>query len=232
MKKHPVRHRVERTKNKHSRAVFLNDTIIIRLARGLSAQEEKEHVRDLLKRMMQQVEEEKEKELIHPFGRLLDCGESTIVTLATGKRYSFVLRPGKKTSIRKTHRGFSVTIGPHLRRQGLHRLLWNTLASQEQTRIEQLVARINQDTYGVRISGVRLRFASSQWGSCSSSGIIMLNTSLLFVRPEVLRYVVIHELAHRKRADHSPQYWSWVAWAMPTYEKAREGLYEYRLPTL
>ena len=60
----------------------------------------------------------------------------------------------------------------------------------------------------------------------------MLNAALLFVKPEVLRYVIIHELAHRKRADHSPQYWSWVEWAMPKYKKAREALYEYRLPTL
>ena len=125
-----------------------------------------------------------------------------------------------------------MTIGPKIRRNGLHKLLWKTLAKHEQSRIEQLVARINVETFGVRITGIRLRFACSQWGSCSPRGIIMINAALLFTRPEVLRYVIIHELAHRKRPDHSPQYWSWVAWAMPGYEKAREGLYEYRLPNV
>lgn len=232
MKKHPIRHRVERTKNKHSRAVFRDDTIVIRLARGLSADEEQEHITDLLDRMMKQVEEEQEKVLINPFGRLLDSGESTTVTLANGHKYRFALRPGQKTSIRKTVHGWSVTIGPNMRRNGLHRLLWKTLAKQELPRIERLVRSINEDTYGVHISTVKLQFASSQWGSCSPAGVIMLNAALLFVKPEVLRYVIIHELAHRKRPDHSPQYWAWVEWAMPAYERTREKLYGYRLPTM
>ncbi len=232
MQKHPIRHRVERTKNKHSRAVFRDDTIVIRLARGLSAVEEEEHVSDLLKRMMKQVEDEHEKTLINPFGKLLDSGESATVTLASGKKYCLTLKPGKKTSIRRTTRGWSISIGPKTRRAGLHRLLWKTIAKEEQGRIEQLVYKLNEETFGVQISEVRLRFASSQWGSCSPRGVIMLNSALLFVTPDVLKYVIIHELAHRKRADHSPSYWAWVEWAMPNYKKVREKLYDYRLPTL
>lgn len=232
MKKHPIRHRVERTNNKHSRAVFKDDTIVIRLAKGLSQDEEKEHVEDLLKRMIRQVEDEREKILINPFGKLLDSGESTTVTLANGHKYCFTLRPGQKTSIRRTTRGWNVTIGPSMRRKGLHRLLWKTLAKEEEGRLEQMVYRMNDESFGVHVSNVKLQFASSQWGSCSQNGTIMLNAALLFVRPEVLKYVIIHELAHRKRADHSPQYWSWVEWAMPNYQKAREGLYDYRLPSV
>ncbi len=232
MKKHPIRHRVERTKNKHSRAVLLDDTIVIRLAGGLSASEEREHISDLLKRMTLQVADEREKIHINPFGRLLDSGESTTVKTTSGRRYCFVLKPGRKTGIRRTRRGWTVIIGPNMRRKGLHMLLWKTLAQAEQRRIEALVEKINAQTFGVHTSGIKLRFASSQWGSCSPRGIIMLNAAMLFVSPEVLRYVIIHELAHRKRADHSHQYWAWVQWAMPGYAKAREKLYDYRLPTL
>ena len=232
MKSHPIRHRVERTKNKHSRAVFRDDTIVIRLAKGLSEDEEKEHVDDLLKRMMKQVEDEQEKILINPFGKLLDSGESATITLANGKKYCFCLRPSKKTSIRRTTRGWNVQIGPSMRRKGLHRLLWKTVAKEELSSVEQLVMKLNEETFGVHVGSVKLQLASSQWGSCSTNGTIMLNAALLFVRPEVFKYVIIHELAHRKRADHSPQYWAWVAWAMPGYKKARTGLYDYRLPTI
>ncbi|MCA9370563.1 MAG: DUF45 domain-containing protein [Candidatus Peregrinibacteria bacterium] len=232
MKKYPIRHRVERTGNKHSRAVFRDDTIVIRLAKGLSADEEKEHISDLLERMTRQVVEEQEKTLIHPFGRLLDSGESTTITLQNGQKYRFSLRPGNKTTIKRTASGWTVTIGPKMRRQGLHRLLWKTLCKQELSRIEKLVRTINTETFGVHISTVKLQFASSQWGSCSPSGVIMLNAALLFVTPDVLRYVIIHELAHRKRADHSAQYWAWVEWALPAYERIRRKLYDYRLPTL
>lgn len=232
MKKQTVNHRVERTKNKHSRAVFRDNTIIIRLAGGLTESEEKEHTEELLERMLVQVKDETEKAYINPFGNLLDCGESTTVTLATGKKYTFTLRPGKKTFVSRTTRGWNVTIGPNMRRKGLHRLLWKTLAEAEHSSMEQLVHKINDETYGVAVSDVKLQLASSQWGSCSPKGIIMLNAALLFVAPEVLRYVIVHELAHRKRADHSPQYWAWVSWAMPEYETYIDSLNDYRLPTM
>ena len=232
MQKRVIRHRVERTKNKHSRAVIRDNTIVIRLARGLSPTEERQHIDDLLTRMKDQIREEEKKELIHPFGRLLASGESATVTLASGRRYRFLLKPGKRTKIQRTRDGWSIVIGPQLRRGGLHRLLWKALAVREREKVERIVEKINKETFGVHIESVRLRFASSQWGSCSPKGVIMLNTALLFVDPKVLRYVVIHELAHRKRGDHSPQYWAWVRWAMRDYAAARKKLYGYRLPTL
>lgn len=232
MKKRVIRHRVEHTKNKHSRAVVRDDTIIIRLARGLSASEEKEHIDDLLTRMREQMKEEDRKQLINPFGRLLSSGESTVITLMNGKRYRFILRPGKQTKLIPKRYGWMVMIGPKLRRPGLHRLLWKAIAEREREHVEALVEKINAKTYGVKIASVKLQFASSQWGSCSPSGVIMLNTALLFTNPQILRYVIIHELAHRKRADHSPQYWNWVQWAMRDYKSARASLHEHRLPSL
>ena len=167
MKKQIIRHRVERTKNKHSRAVYLDDTIVIRLARGLSENEAEEHVSDLLERMMKQVADEREKILINPFGRLLDSGESSTITLASGQKFCITLRPGKKTSIRRTARGYSVVIGPNMRRKGLHRLLWKTIANQECSRIEEIVNKINAETFGVHISNVKLQFASPMALLCS-----------------------------------------------------------------
>ncbi|MBM3231621.1 M48 family metallopeptidase [Candidatus Peregrinibacteria bacterium] len=232
MQQRVIRHRVERTKNKHSRAVIRDDTIVIRLARGLSPSEEREHIDDLLVRMKEQLKEEHKKTLINPFGRLLASGESTVVTLASGRKYRFMLRPGMRTKITQKRYGWQITVGPKLRRAGLHRSLWKALCIREQERMRTLVQKINRETFGVHITDVRLQFASSQWGSCSPKGVIMINAALLFAEPHILRYVIIHELAHRKRADHSPQYWNWVRWAMRDFRSAREKLHDYRLPTL
>lgn len=230
-----IRHRVIQTRNIYSRAVLQEDTIVIRLARNLSQEERREHIQSLLRRMMEQVLKEQRKKRIAPFRHLLERGESLTVRLASGRMYRFVLTPALRTRIQplgKHLNGWTVGIGPHLRRPALHRLLWKLLAHAETQRMEKMVRAVNRKTLRVPIRGVKLAFAQSQWGSCSPKGIIMLNTALLFIPRRILHYVIVHELAHRLIANHSPRYWETVKSAMPTYRRAYRELQNYRLPTL
>ena len=227
-----IRHRVEYTRNKHSRAVCRGETIVIRLARNLSKTEEQEHIRNLLRRMTHLVLQERSKVSVNPFEHLLNGGQSMTVTLATGKQYQFTLVPGERTRARKTDRGWRVEVSPQVRKRALHRFLWSLIADAELPRIASLVETINDETFRVHVKDVKLRFALTQWGSCSPRGVIMLNAALLFVPPSMLKYVIVHELAHRIVANHSASYWRQVAWAMPTYEKAYKALQGYRLPSL
>ncbi len=55
---------------------------------------------------------------------------------------------------------------------------------------------------GVTISAIAVGDASSRWGSCSASGRIRYNLRLLLAPPAVRRYVVAHEVAHRRHMDH------------------------------
>jgi len=226
-----IRHRIEYTRNKHSRAVYKGETIIIRLARNLSKTEEQDHIRNLLRRMTQIVLQEHQKTAIHPFGHLLGGGQMQTVTLATGRKIVFSLHPASRTRAVKLRSGWRIEVSPQVRRRALHRLLWSLIAKQEEERIAALVHKINRETYRVHVREVRLRFATTQWGSCSPRGIIMLNAALLFLPPSLLRYVIIHELAHRVLANHSPAYWREVEWAMPNYKKAYKALQDYRLPS-
>ena len=225
-----LRHRIEYTRNKHSRAVYRGNTIIIRLARNLSKTEEQEHIQNLLRRMTHLVLQEKEKTVIDPFRGLLDGGSTQTITIETGKKYVFTLVPGNRTSASRTMNGWRVTVGPSIRRRALHKFLWSLLARSEEARITNLVHNINDATYNARIREVKLAFATTQWGSCSPKGIIMLNTALLFLPPGLLKYVIIHELAHRRHPNHSPAYWREVESAMPNYRKAYDALHDYRLP--
>lgn len=59
--------------------------------------------------------------------------------------------------------------------------------------------------------------AKGRWGSCRSDGFIRLNWRLMLAPPEVLAYVVAHELAHLKEMNHSAQFWAWVAKIYPDY---------------
>ena len=232
MEKSRIRHRVERTRNKHSRAICREDTIIIRLAKNLSQAEEREHIQSLLRRMTALVMEEKRKRTVHPFRHLLDGGQSCTVKLASGRRYLFVLRPGPRTRTKQLRNGWMIDVGPGLRRRALHRLLWNLLAQREKARIEAMVRSINAATFRVSVRRVKFCFALTQWGSCSSRGVIMLNAALLFLPPSLLKYVIVHELAHRLVPDHSQRYWDTVRRHMPGFTRPYRTLQQFRLPTL
>lgn len=230
MKKIP--HRIERTRNKHSRAVYRDDTIVIRLARNLSRTEEEEHIRSLLRRMTLLALKEHEKRAIDPFRPLLDGYNQATITLADGRTYDISLLPAERTAITQSAEGWMIAIGPGIRRRSLHRLLWKALAMREEENMGRMVRRINEATLRVPVGDVRLAFAQSQWGSCSRRGRIMLNASLLFLPEELLAYVVVHELAHRLHLNHSHAYWRTVERALPDYAEAYRALKAYRLPRL
>ena len=57
---------------------------------------------------------------------------------------------------------------------------------------------------------ISLRDTSSRWGSCSSTGTMSFSWRLAFAPYEIMRYVVMHELAHTKHMDHSAEFWATV----------------------
>jgi len=59
---------------------------------------------------------------------------------------------------------------------------------------------------GVTISGVSIGDADTRWGSCSATGRIRYNWRLILAPPEVRRWVVAHEIAHRRHMNHGPAF--------------------------
>jgi predicted metal-dependent hydrolase len=66
--------------------------------------------------------------------------------------------------------------------------------------------------------------ARTRWGSCSRKTGIRLNWRLLHFRPQIVDYVVIHELAHLHEMNHSPRFWAVVERFCPDYRQHREDL--------
>jgi predicted metal-dependent hydrolase len=59
-------------------------------------------------------------------------------------------------------------------------------------------------TAGVSVRSVAVGDASSRWGSCSASGSIRYSWRLILAPPHLLRWVVAHEVAHRRHMNHGP----------------------------
>ena len=84
--------------------------------------------------------------------------------------------------------------------------------------------RVFAPRMGVTYGRVTVRCQKSRWGSCSSSGNLNFNCLLALAPREVLDYVVVHELAHRKHMDHSAAFWQEVERVLPDYRIRRDWL--------
>jgi predicted metal-dependent hydrolase len=86
-------------------------------------------------------------------------------------------------------------------------------------RLDAAVARAGSSYSGLQIRGQR-----SRWASCSARGAMSFNWRLLLAPPEILDYVVEHEVAHLDVHDHSPRFWSLLASRRPGYQAEERWL--------
>lgn len=77
---------------------------------------------------------------------------------------------------------------------------------------------------GVTYGRITIRNQRTRWGSCSSRGNLNFNCLLMLTPPEVIDYVVVHELCHRKEMNHSQLFWNEVARVLPGYAEQEKWL--------
>lgn len=109
----------------------------------------------------------------------------------------------------------------HVSKLGYEELSVILAAAKE--KLPRLVARYAKEM-GVSYEKVFVKTQKTRWGSCSSKGNINLNCLLMSIPAYVRKYVIVHELAHRKEMNHSERFWKVVANECPEYQKAVKWL--------
>jgi predicted metal-dependent hydrolase len=142
---------------------------------------------------------------------------ATLELPALGECYRIHLAGGRgRIKVRRLGDGLLSIVGhagvghAETERATLKRALLAWLIEHAQTafepRLRDLAAR-----GGFSFSRLQLRRQRTRWGSCSSRGVISLNVCGVFQAPEVLNYLMIHELVHTRYMNHSAAYWREVA---------------------
>ena len=77
-----------------------------------------------------------------------------------------------------------------------------------------------------QIPRILVRNQRSRWGSCAPDGTLRFNWRLMMVEPDIIDYLVVHELAHLTHPNHSADFWGLVAGVIPDVQQRRKRLRE------
>jgi predicted metal-dependent hydrolase len=175
----------------------------------------------------------REAEAERPRPRLEDGGEVPYlrerlrlrVRVEPGRTRSHVALKEDAASIALGERGLEAVQGRELRvavgeqgAEAVRRALeaWYRRRARDEVgrRLDAAVARA-----GTSYSKLQIRGQRTRWASCSSDGAMSFNWRLLLAPPEILDYVVEHEVAHLEIHDHSERFWALLASRCPTYRQ-------------
>lgn len=150
---------------------------------------------------------------------------------AIGQSFSIISRtaPAKRVSIRHDRSGALIVSGPVDDQHAVVDALHGWLKRQAKQLLPAMLSEL-ADGFGFSYRAVSIRLQKRRWGSCSSQGRISLNARLLFLEPDLVRHVLLHELVHLEIADHSPRFWQRLAQLDPQCDLHRRQLRHVRMP--
>jgi predicted metal-dependent hydrolase len=142
-------------------------------------------------------------------GRLL----SLRVHVQSGRVREFVSTTGDVLDV------FVGSPGPDAVRDALEKWYRRRARVEVAPRLDAACARA-----GTRYERLSIRGQRTRWASCSSEGAMSFNWRLLLAPPEILDYVVEHEVAHLEVLDHSDRLWRLLGSRVPAYREHERWL--------
>lgn len=140
-----------------------------------------------------------------------------------GKEYPLVISGESRPALKFTGQEFILSSRWQSRAREIFRKFYRQKAQAYLSRRTAELAGLN----GFRFTRFRLSSAATRWGSCSARGTISLTWRLVLAPPEIIDYVIIHELAHTRERNHSRAFWNLVEEQLPDYRQRRRWLKKY-----
>ncbi len=113
------------------------------------------------------------------------------------------------------------------RHQASKKLISRIVSQDFLPEITKKVDDFNDRFFQEEINNIKIKYNHTNWGSCSSKSNLNFSSRLLFAPEEVVDYVIVHELAHLKEANHSARFWAVVEKVMPDYKQYEDWLNEF-----
>ena len=174
--------------------------------------------------------------LSHASDRMLEAAPKRFVSGETlpylGRNVRLVVEDTdvRTAEVRFAHWRFRVTAPKGLsgdeRYESIRRAVVRWYRSRAEERLGEAVDRWTPRLgHGDRIR-VLVRDQRQRWGSCAPDGTLRFNWRVMMVKPALMEYVVVHELAHLTHRNHSSEFWALIASVMPDAQRRRQRLRE------
>ena len=130
--------------------------------------------------------------------------------------------------VRFDHWRFRITVPQGLTGDGryneIRRCIVNWYRHRAAVRLPEVVTHWSSVLGCSGRSPVLIRDQRQRWGSCAPDGTLRFNWRAMMLKPALIEYVVVHELAHLTQRNHSTDFWDLVLKAMPDAQQRRRSL--------
>lgn len=141
-------------------------------------------------------------------------------------RWRVVMRPSVAEGVRGVAGEETLTLtGQVSDTAACYAAIRRAVARVARERLPMMLGSAEAET-GWSAAKVTVRRQRSRWGSCTAQGHLSLNESLVFLPQHLVRYVMVHELAHTRRMDHSARFWALVQAHEAAWKERRSELRE------
>ncbi len=144
-----------------------------------------------------------------------------------GEKYELRIQNGVESVVNRTEKIMTVEspcfADLSKKSEEIRQLIISWMKQQARIEVERYMER-HKPLLCLRPGKIRIKTQKSRWGSCGIHNDININWLLILAPPEVLEYVVVHELCHIRERNHSARFWQLVAAHLPAYQQHRNWL--------